>query len=225
MYAALATEFWQQQNAGGFSSATAALYFWLLSESQKNGWTKQLRCGLKKLQEQLGSSKRTLRKCIEQLRERGFLAVEQAEKNGRGHTNSYVLLHVQKPEASTAEAEQKTVPPLQKGVQPIQSKKQYAEHVQLFDSEYNDLLRRFGRERTEKIVEVLNNYKLANGKKYHSDYHAIRSWVIGAVEKQEREANRANTTGDSNADKRAKVEADRARLRAKFAAGAGDKPP
>lgn len=234
MYAALATEFWQQQSVAEWKSSTAAIYFWLLSESKKLGWAKRLQCGLKRIHEQLGCSKRTVRMCIEQLRAHGFLAVEQAEKQGRGYTNSYILLHVSDTEkgstavaeTSTAEAGRKTVPPpQQKRVQPKQSKKQYAENVQLYDSEYNDLVNRHGRERVGKQIATLNNYKNANGKKYNSDFHAILLWVVGAVEKQERELQRANTTSNSNADKQAKIDADRERLRAKFAAGAGDKPP
>ncbi|WP_444435676.1 hypothetical protein, partial [Ruminococcus bicirculans (ex Wegman et al. 2014)] len=36
----------------------------------------------------------------------------------------------------------------------------------------------------DKCIEILNNYKLSKGVKYKSDYHAIRSWVIGEVQKR-----------------------------------------
>ena len=60
-------------------------------------------------------------------------------------------------------------------------KKKYAESVLLFEIEYETLCNELGKDFTDECIEVLNNYKLANGKKYKSDYHAIRSWVISRV--------------------------------------------
>lgn len=60
-------------------------------------------------------------------------------------------------------------------------KKKYAESVLLFEIEYETLCNELGKDFADECIEVLNNYKLANGKKYKSDYHAIRSWVISRV--------------------------------------------
>lgn len=56
-------------------------------------------------------------------------------------------------------------------------KVKYAEFVNLYESEYEKLRKQHGEFYTKKIIEVLDNYKGSNGKKYKSDYRAILSWV------------------------------------------------
>jgi hypothetical protein len=65
---------------------------------------------------------------------------------------------------------------------------QYAEFVKMKESEYNRLIEVHGEPLTKKMIEVLDNYKGANGKKYKSDYRAILNWVADKVkgEKNER---------------------------------------
>jgi hypothetical protein len=65
---------------------------------------------------------------------------------------------------------------------------QYAEFVRMKESEYNKLIEAHGEPLTKKMIEVLDNYKGANGKKYKSDYRAILNWVADKVkgEKNER---------------------------------------
>lgn len=63
-------------------------------------------------------------------------------------------------------------------------KKNYADDVTLTEEEYKKLLYEFPEQFVKKCIEILNNYKLSNGKKYKSDYYAIRSWVIGEVQKR-----------------------------------------
>lgn len=64
----------------------------------------------------------------------------------------------------------------------------YAEFVKMKESEYNKLVEEHGEPLTKKMIEVLDNYKGANGKKYKSDYRAILNWVADKVkgEKNER---------------------------------------
>ena len=63
-------------------------------------------------------------------------------------------------------------------IKKIKDKKiKYAEFVNMLESEYEKLYLEFGQD-TFKLIEILNNYKGANGKKYKSDYLAIRNWVI-----------------------------------------------
>ena len=57
-------------------------------------------------------------------------------------------------------------------------KTQYAEFVTMTEKEYNSLCERVGERGAKRCIEILDNYKGANGKKYASDYHAILSWVI-----------------------------------------------
>lgn len=62
-------------------------------------------------------------------------------------------------------------------------KQSYAEFVSLKPSEYEKLIqdKRLGsKEAVDACIELLNDFKGANGKKYTSDYYAIRRWVIDA---------------------------------------------
>ena len=63
-------------------------------------------------------------------------------------------------------------------------KNNYADDVTLTQAEYNKLMSEHSRPFVDKCIEILNNYKLSKGAKYKSDYHAIRSWVIGEVQKR-----------------------------------------
>ena len=51
-------------------------------------------------------------------------------------------------------------------------------------SEYDTLVEKHGKAATDKFIEVLDNYKGANKKKYDSDYRAILSWVVDKVKKE-----------------------------------------
>lgn len=62
-------------------------------------------------------------------------------------------------------------------------KNKYAENVLLTDDEYKKLVEKHGEHWTKKMIEKLDNYKGAHGKKYKSDYKAILSWVIDEVKK------------------------------------------
>ena len=63
-------------------------------------------------------------------------------------------------------------------------KNNYADDVTLTQAEYNKLMSEHSKPFVDKCIEILNNYKLSKGAKYKSDYHAIRSWVIGEVQKR-----------------------------------------
>jgi hypothetical protein len=60
------------------------------------------------------------------------------------------------------------------------------------ESEYNKLIEEHGEPLTKKMIQVLDNYKGANGKKYKSDYRAILNWVVDKVKgvKNERTTNK-----------------------------------
>ena len=64
-----------------------------------------------------------------------------------------------------------------------EDKLSYAEFVKLKPSEYQKLIKdeRLGSEEAANAcIDMLNDFKGANGKKYSSDYYAIRRWVIDA---------------------------------------------
>ena len=66
----------------------------------------------------------------------------------------------------------------------VDNKKSYAEDVKLTEEEYNKLCSEFSKAFADKCIAILNNYKMSNGKKYKSDYYAIRNWVIERVQKE-----------------------------------------
>lgn len=63
-------------------------------------------------------------------------------------------------------------------------KQVYAEFVSMAPKEYQTLVEQYGEEKTKRMVEVLDNYKGASGKRYRSDYRAILAWVIEKVEQE-----------------------------------------
>lgn len=62
-----------------------------------------------------------------------------------------------------------------------EEKELYADAVALTKGEYTKLVARAGEKVTKAAVEKLSAWKLAKGATYKSDYHAILTWVLGAV--------------------------------------------
>lgn len=71
-----------------------------------------------------------------------------------------------------------------KATKPKPEKKKYAEFVSLTEEEYWKLVERFGEPAVQKMIDVLDNYKGQNGKKYASDYRAILNWVCERVKEK-----------------------------------------
>lgn len=61
----------------------------------------------------------------------------------------------------------------------------YAEFVTLTKQEYDRLVERYGEEPTKRMIEILDNYKGATGKKYDCDYRAILNWVVKRYEEEQ----------------------------------------
>lgn len=80
--------------------------------------------------------------------------------------------------------EKKKEKPKAKAKPKEKTKKNFADDVTLTEEEYKKLLSEFSEPFVNKCIEVLNNYKLSSGRKYKSDYYAIRNWVIGEVQKR-----------------------------------------
>lgn len=74
--------------------------------------------------------------------------------------------------------------------QQAEQKKPFAEFVTMTDSEYRDLIGRFGESDTKRMIEILDNYKGSHGVKYTSDYRTMLSWVKDRLseEKQKQSA-------------------------------------
>jgi hypothetical protein len=63
-------------------------------------------------------------------------------------------------------------------------KNKYCEFVSMFSEEHDKLISEHGEKNTKLFIEILNNYKGSNGKKYKSDYLAILNWVIDKAKKE-----------------------------------------
>ncbi|MNH86347.1 hypothetical protein D3C73_388020 [compost metagenome] len=61
---------------------------------------------------------------------------------------------------------------------------QFAEFVNLTQEEYDKLISSHGEDKVKRMIEILDNYKGSNNKKYASDYRAILNWVVKRVEEE-----------------------------------------
>lgn len=69
-----------------------------------------------------------------------------------------------------------------KGKKTTPDKIAYAEFVKMTEEEHAKLVAEYGEEKTRRMIEILDNYKGANGKTYKSDYRAILNWVVQRVD-------------------------------------------
>ena len=72
------------------------------------------------------------------------------------------------------------------------AKKQFAEKVFMEQHEYNYLIKKFGLDLTNQLIEQLNLYKLAKRESYENDYVAILQWVTNRVKELEKEQKNCN---------------------------------
>lgn len=103
-------------------------------------------------------------------------------------------------------AQPRTVPTAQSPEEPAPPKKpkkpkadpakvKYAEFVTMTEDEYAKLVKEYGEAGAARLVELLDNYKGANGKRYNSDYRAILNWVVTRYkEEQERRGGKSAKT-------------------------------
>lgn len=56
------------------------------------------------------------------------------------------------------------------------TKDKYIECVYLSQDEYNKLIEKLGKTKTNGMIEDLNNYIMSKGKRYKSHYHTILNW-------------------------------------------------
>ena len=63
-------------------------------------------------------------------------------------------------------------------------KTKFAEFVSMTNDEYTSLVAKLGEQGAKRCIEILDNYKGANGKTYESDYRAILNWVVKRYEEE-----------------------------------------
>lgn len=68
--------------------------------------------------------------------------------------------------------------PEQKAKAEKKRKYKYAENVSLTRDEYAKLCEEHTEPAVKRMIEILDNYKGQNGKRYRSDYRAILNWVV-----------------------------------------------
>jgi DNA-binding Lrp family transcriptional regulator len=79
------------------------------------------------------------------------------------------------------------------------NKTPYGEFVSLSENEHASLIEKYGQQQTDEMIEMLDNYKGASGKKYNSDYRAILSWV---VKRWQEEHDRGKTHGKAETSRK-----------------------
>ncbi len=82
------------------------------------------------------------------------------------------------------EPKPKPEPEKEKDIEEEEIKISFRENVVLSKKEYDHLKTKFGSDTTERMLDTLDNYKGAHGKKYKSDYRAILSWVAEKVQQK-----------------------------------------
>ncbi len=85
--------------------------------------------------------------------------------------------------------------------QPV--KIQFADFVTLTQREHDLLVAKHGEEDAARCIEILNNYKGQEGKKYDSDFYAINNWVVKRLAEEKAKALktsgiRTNERGETN---------------------------
>lgn len=69
------------------------------------------------------------------------------------------------------------------------------QNVKLTETEYEKLITEYGTSGTLEIINILDTYKGSSGKKYQSDYLAIRNWVI---KRYQEDKNKKQTNNNTN---------------------------
>lgn len=64
--------------------------------------------------------------------------------------------------------------------------KKYKDKIFLTDSNYKELVQKFGNERVEKTITRLDLYKKSTGKNYNDDYATLLLWIDEDIEKEKR---------------------------------------
>ena len=88
---------------------------------------------------------------------------------------------IQKEKEKIIDADNDALPPLndeQQAKVDKGRKYKYAEYVTLTKDEYAKLCEAHTEEGAKRMIEILDNYKGQNGRRYKSDYRAILNWVV-----------------------------------------------
>ena len=100
---------------------------------------------------------------------------------------------------SPARANEKPAAEIKKSAlqKPKPEKKQFGEFVSMTNEEYSSLVAKLGEHGAKRCVEILDNYKGANDKKYNSDYRAILNWVVERYKEEQAKQPKKKTAPSS----------------------------
>lgn len=137
---------------------------------------------------------------IEAYKERCAVNAANGAKGGRPKKATAEDENPEKPNAIPEQEEKPLVPTGQEEPQPEAPAKpkrakkptapkppktQYAELVSMTEAEYAKLVEKYGEAATLRMIEILDNYKGQENKRYASDYRAILNWVVQRYEEEQ----------------------------------------
>ena len=68
-----------------------------------------------------------------------------------------------------------------------EKKLQVAEFVSMTEAEHQKLIAEFGEDDAAALIQILDDYKGSSGKRYKSDYRAIKTWCVDRLEERKRQ--------------------------------------
>jgi hypothetical protein len=77
------------------------------------------------------------------------------------------------------------IPESPPGIVPESQECVFFGNVKLTKEQHENLVTRFGQDKTDRIIVKLSTYKKAHGREYDSDFDAIALWVVSAVEAED----------------------------------------
>lgn len=195
---------WLETNP--LNTSCIVLWYALMHTNNKAGWIEEFTVAVMTLELKTGLDRRTIERARNQLQQFELIKWRKRSGNQSAMYTMLTLCDNRHPSNVVQSVAQPVVhgdaqPVVQSVVQPVAitklketklnkdiipmsnptTKTKYAEFVALADIEHEKLVKEFGETFTKRCIEVLDNYKGANGKKYKSDYRAILNWVVKRV--------------------------------------------
>lgn len=148
------------------------------------------------LGQKLGVDQRTITRLLSELRNNNFIIIEIIKNDNREIIKRKIYPQdIPYGQNCRYSYSQNCLYPIDKNVEEnniitnninthIEAKKKFDEKVYLFEYEYQELVKLYGKEKTHNCIYELNLYKKEKGVEYYSDYDAIKRWVIKRVDEQ-----------------------------------------
>ena len=209
---------WAFSHREDFKPTVSALYFYLIEVCNKLGWKPEFSISSKECMEGMGvSGYNTYKQAFDALCKHGFVKVLKKGCNSY-QANIITLLNFDRvtnevtdkaPTEYERSNEQsngdihktyKTNETIKTNSRNIEKQKNsYGEFVTLTSDEYSKLVDEYGESATKRMIQILDNYKGASGKKYKSDYRAILNWVVGRYNEESQKSGSKGNKYLSNA--------------------------